>query len=89
LVAAFTSVLSLPIVALALRTEWPDIVLYSSLWEANYFSADLLAFFLASPYHALGGRLVEAIYARFTGNVFEQTVYIGSMLSWPWHCSLL
>jgi hypothetical protein len=77
LVAASTSVLSLPIVALALRMEWPDIVLYTSLWEANYFSADLLAFFLPSPYHPLWGGLVEPIYARFTGNVFEQTVYIG------------
>jgi hypothetical protein len=27
------------------------------------------------------GSLVEAIYARFTGNVFEQTVYIGYRVS--------
>src|SRR5882724_186298 len=77
LVVGCTAVLSLPIAALALRTEWPDIVLSTSLAEVNQWSADLLAFFLPSPYHTLWGSLVEAIYANFTGNVFEQTVYIG------------
>jgi hypothetical protein len=77
LVAAFTVVLSLPIIAQALHTEWPDIVVSTSLAEVNKWSADLLAFFLPSPYHALWGDLVEPIYARFTGNIFEQTVYIG------------
>jgi hypothetical protein len=76
-VVACTAVLSLPIAAFALRTEWPDIVLSTSLAEVNQWSADLLAFFLPSPYHALWGGLVEGIYARFTGNIFEQTVYIG------------
>src|SRR5262245_49000707 len=77
LLAAFTSIFSLPIVTHALRTEWPDIVLYTSLWEANFYSADLLAFFLPSPYHTLWGGVVEPVYERFTGNIIEQTVYIG------------
>jgi uncharacterized membrane protein YfhO len=67
LVAAFTAVLSLPIVAYALRMEWPDMVLSTSLAEVNQWSADLLAFFLPSPYHALWGGLVAPIYERFTG----------------------
>jgi hypothetical protein len=77
LAVACTAVLSLPIAALFLRMEWPDIVLSTSLAEVNQWSADLLAFFLPSPYHALWGSLVEPIYARFIGNIFEQTVYIG------------
>ena len=77
LVAAFTSVFSLPIVMHALHAEWLDIVLSTSLVEVTQWSADLLAFFLPSLYHPLWGGLVAPIYKRFTGNILEQTVYIG------------
>src|SRR5262249_15874638 len=66
MVTTCTALLSLPIVIHALRTEWPDIVLYTSFWEVNYWSADLVAFFLPSPYHALWGGLVAPMYAWFT-----------------------
>mgnify|MGYP005852161585 CR=1 FL=1 len=72
-----SSALSLPIVGPALMREWTDITLSTPLSEVNIYSADLLAFFIPGSAHPLWGKLVKPIYKNFTGNVFEQTVYIG------------
>jgi hypothetical protein len=77
LVVALSSLPALPVVFLALRGTWDDTLLYLPLRETVTWSADLLAFFLPSPYHFLWGDLVRPIYAHFTGNLFEQTVAIG------------
>ena len=45
--------------------------------DVNLWNADLLAFFAPSPTHPWWGSTVAPLYARFTGNVFEQTVYVG------------
>lgn len=71
------SILSLPFVGPSLMREWTDTTLYPSLGEVNFWSADLLAFFIPSSAHPLWGKLVKSIYANFSGNVFEQTVYFG------------
>lgn len=52
-------------------------ILFSSLLETNQYSADLLSFFIPSPMHPLFGHIVGGLYNRFTGNLFEQTVFIG------------
>jgi hypothetical protein len=72
-----TGVFLVPLVALVLCKEWPDILLYRPLSESILLSADLLAFFMPSPYDPLWGGVAQPLHARLTGNVFEQTVYIG------------
>src|SRR5207247_370369 len=57
-----------------------DNILIRTLWETTSFSADLLAFFLPSPANPVFGKLTEAIYGHFTGNPYEQTVYLGYVL---------
>lgn len=45
--------------------------------EAITYSTDLLSFFLPSVFHTVFGRIMEPIYANFTGNNSEYTTYIG------------
>jgi hypothetical protein len=54
-----------------------DAVLAPSLNDVNQWNADLLAFLVPSPLHPFWGALSAPIYERFTGNLFEQTVYLG------------
>lgn len=57
-----------------------DGILNRSLDEASAYSADLAAFFVPSSTHPVLGRLTAPLYRSFTGNVYEQTVYIGYVL---------
>ena len=41
------------------------------------YSADIVAFFIPSTLHPIFGQFVEGIYANFTGNQCEYTVFIG------------
>jgi hypothetical protein len=57
-----------------------DGILDRSLDESNAYSADLLAFFVPSPTNPVFGRLTAPLYRRFSGNPYEQTVYLGFVL---------
>jgi hypothetical protein len=57
-----------------------DNILIRTLRESTWFSADLLAFFVPSPANPVFGKLTAAIYEHFTGNPYEQTVYLGYVL---------
>jgi hypothetical protein len=57
-----------------------DAILDRPLVESINFSADLLAFFVPSPRNPLFGTLTGPVYDRFTGNPYEQTVYLGYVL---------
>ncbi len=54
-----------------------DAVLAPTFNDVNQWNADLLAFFVPSPLHPFWGALSAPIYERFTGNLFEQTVFLG------------
>jgi hypothetical protein len=66
-----------PAAAFLLRRWSADSALATPLADVNTWSADLVAFVVPSPMHPLWGRFVEPVYRRFTGNLFEQTVYVG------------
>ena len=57
-----------------------DSIVTRQLTESSVYSADLLAFFTPGPRNPLFGRFVGPIYERFTGNPYEQTVYLGYTL---------
>jgi hypothetical protein len=57
-----------------------DSIVNRPLAESSEFSADLLAFFVPSPRNPLFGTLTGPLYRRFTGNPYEQTVYLGYVL---------
>jgi hypothetical protein len=59
------------------RPAASDTTIAPSLAEVNQFSADVLGFFVPSPLHPVWGTFTAPIYARFSGNLFEQTVYLG------------
>ena len=54
-----------------------DAIVTRPLTESTFYSADLLAFFTPSARNPVFGRFVEPFYERFTGNPYEQTVYLG------------
>lgn len=54
-----------------------DAVLAPTLNDVNQWNADLLAYLVPSPLHPWWGALSAPIYERFTGNLFEQTVFLG------------
>jgi len=54
-----------------------DTILFLPFEDTLQWGADLLAFFVPSWDHSLVGDLVGPLYARFTGNDTEQTVYLG------------
>lgn len=54
-----------------------EAILAPSFPDVNQWAADVLAFLVPSPLHPLWGALAAPIYERFTGNLFEQTVYLG------------
>lgn len=69
-----------------------DSIVNRPLSDSTLFSADLLAFFVPSPRNPVFGGLTEPLYRRFTGNPYEQTVYLGyvvlamalvGVLRWP------
>jgi hypothetical protein len=66
-----------PYIAFAARHLGDDAVITPSLVDVNQWSADILALFVPSPQHPLWGPLTRPLYASFTGNLFEQTVYLG------------
>src|SRR2546429_3873603 len=71
----------LPLVWITLTHGREEFYFYSPISEANDYSADLLAFFLPSAYHSIFGHFVHDIYfSHFTGNVTEQTIYLGYMV---------
>jgi hypothetical protein len=57
-----------------------DSIVNRPLTESNVYTADLLAFFVPSPTNPVFGNLTGSTYRRFTGNPYEQTVYLGYML---------
>lgn len=57
-----------------------DSIVDRPLTESNLYAADLLAFFVPSARNPLFGRFVGPMYQRFTGNPYEQTVYLGYIL---------
>ena len=57
-----------------------DSIVNRPLAESSEYSADLLAFFVPSPRNPLLGTLTGPLYQRFTGNAYEQTVYLGYVL---------
>jgi hypothetical protein len=71
----------IPVIWITLTYGREDFYVYAPLSNAEFYSADLLAFFLPSPYHPIWGYLVSPLYyTHFTGNVTEQTVYLGYMV---------
>jgi hypothetical protein len=71
----------LPLVWITFTHGREEFYFYSPISEANDYSADLLAFFLPSAYHSIFGHFVHDIYfSHFTGNVTEQTIYLGYMV---------
>lgn len=54
-----------------------DSIVQRPLSESNLYAADLLAFLVPSPRNPVFGPLVGPLYERFTGNFYEQTVYLG------------
>jgi hypothetical protein len=69
-----------PLVLPLILSPSRESIISRPLGESSLHSADLLAFFLPSPRNPVLGRLTDAIYARFTGNPYEQTVYLGWVL---------
>ena len=57
-----------------------DSIVNRPLSESNVYAADLLAFFVPSPANPVFGELTGPMYRRFTGNPYEQTVYLGYIL---------
>ncbi len=70
-------VASLPFMIPLLQATAHERYLYLGVEEAAKFSADLLAWGLPSLLHPLWGEQVSDLYATFTGNVIEQTVFPG------------
>jgi len=66
-----------PFAWLLLAHPRDDAILFSHVEDTFQWGADLLAFFIPSWHHSLVGDLVGPLYARFTGNDTEQTVYVG------------
>ena len=77
MLAVVGAVLAGPYAIFAARRLGGDAVITPSLGEVNHWSADILAFFVPSPQHPLWGALIAPFYREFTGNLFEQTVYLG------------
>jgi hypothetical protein len=69
-----------PFVLPLLLSPARDSIVDRPLTDASEFSADLLAFFVPSPRNPVFGSLTEPLYRRFTGNPYEQTVYLGAVL---------
>jgi hypothetical protein len=69
-----------PYCAWLVRQPAGDTAVAPSLAQVNQFSADILAFLVPSPLHPLWGSLTAPLYARFSGNLFEQTVYLGYLV---------
>ncbi len=57
-----------------------DSIVNRPLAESNLYAADLLAFFVPGARNPVFGRFVDPVYQRFTGNPYEQTVYLGYVL---------
>jgi hypothetical protein len=57
-----------------------DSIVNRSLTESTMYAADLLAFFVPSPTNPVFGKLTGPMYRHFTGNPYEQTVYLGYIL---------
>jgi hypothetical protein len=53
---------------------------YMYAGEFVEYSADLVGFFIPTVFHPLFKEIVSPIYANFTGNVAENTVFIGYMV---------
>jgi len=68
---------SLPFMLPLLQARTNGQYLYLGVEEAAKFSADLLAWGLPSLLHPLWGERISHVYASFTGNVIEQTVFPG------------
>jgi len=45
--------------------------------ESVFYSADLMGFFIPSALHPLFGKYVSQFYQNFTGNIVENTTYVG------------
>jgi hypothetical protein len=69
-----------PFVLPLLLSPARDSIVTRQLTESSVYSADLLAFFTPSPRNPVFGRFVGPLYERFTGNPYEQTVYLGYIL---------
>jgi hypothetical protein len=54
-----------------------EAVVNQPLSDSNWFAPDLLALFIPGPRSTFFGQLVSPLYERFTGNVYEQTVFVG------------
>jgi hypothetical protein len=79
--ACLSMLFLLPVIWITFTHGREDFYIYSTLSTAVFYSADLLAFFLPSPYHPIWGPLISLpFYAHFTGNITEQTVYMGYMV---------
>jgi hypothetical protein len=74
--ALATSPFVLPLILSPAR----DSIVNRPLIESSEYSADLLAFFVPSPRNPSFGGLTGRLYERFTGNPYEQTVYLGYVL---------
>jgi hypothetical protein len=73
-------VASSPFVLPLILSPARDSIVNRPLSESTKYSADLLAFFVPSPRNPVFGKLTAPLYARFTGNPYEQTVYLGYVL---------
>jgi len=74
--AAAAAPLVLPLILSPAR----DSIVNRPLAESSEYSADLLAFFVPSPRNPILGAMTGGLYERFTGNPYEQTVYLGWVL---------
>jgi hypothetical protein len=71
------AILNAPFAAYAARLLAGSAVIKPTFADVNQWNADLLAFFVPSPSHPVWGAWSSRLYERFTGNLFEQTVYLG------------
>jgi hypothetical protein len=74
---AAAGVLTAPFILLVVPRIARDTQPKPAFSDVNLWNADVLAFVTPSPAHPWWGAPFAPLYARFTGNYFEQTVYLG------------
>ena len=72
-----SAVLITPFALVLVKNMLTNPQMYKPLTDFVIYSADVLGFVLPSPMHTLFGEYTYPIYRHFTGNIAENTTYIG------------
>ena len=72
-----SAVLITPFALVFVKNMLTNPQMYKPLTNFVIYSADVLGFVLPSPMHTLFGEYTSPIYRHFTGNIAENTTYIG------------